>query len=147
MNDSNEGQLAIHAGPTRSIEAVQASKSGNPGEPLDPTTLVAQRKRRHFVKLIALMSLGAIAIIIYVLRPALVRSYEGIAVALCVAACGLFLVRRFIRVLAEEDKLQDQELDANQATVSSSQPNPAGLPTNPAEPPPEAGENIECQKP
>src|ERR1700690_2136056 len=108
MNDSNKELLAIHTGRTKSIEGVQATKSGNPGEPLLPITSVSPRKRRHLVRLIALMSLGVIAVIVYVSRPALAQSYEGLAVALCVIACGVFLVRRFTRVLAEEDRLQEQ---------------------------------------
>ena len=100
MNDSNKEQLAINTARTKSIEGVQATKSGNPGEPLLPITSVAPRKRRHLVRLIALMSLGVIAVIVYVSRPALAQSYEGLAAALCVVACGVFLVRRFTRVLA-----------------------------------------------
>jgi len=146
MNDSNKEQLGINTDRTKSIDGVQATKSDNPGEPLLPTTSVARRKRRHFVRLIALVSLGVIAVIVYVSRSALAQSYEGLGAALCVIACGVFLVRRFTRVLAEEDKLQEQQLNANQATVSPLDPNPAGLQTNPTAPPPETGENVKYRK-
>ena len=94
-----------------------------------------------------MMLLGGIAVIVYVPHSALGQSYGGLAVALCVVASGVFLVRRFILVLAEEDKLQEKQLNANQATVSSSQRNPTDLQTNPAVPPPEAGEHMKYRKP
>ena len=147
MNDSNEEQLVINTNRTKSFEAVQTGKSCNPGELLHSTTSITQRKRRYSVRLIALVSLGAIVVIAYVTRSALGQSYGGLAIALCVVASGLFLVRRFILVLAEEDKLQEKQLNANQATVSSSQRNPTDLQTNTAVPPPEAGEHIKYRKP
>jgi hypothetical protein len=146
MNDSNEEQLAINTNRTKSFEAVQTGKSCNPCELLHSTTSITQRKRRYFVRLIALMSLGAIVVIAYVPRSALAQSYEGFAAALCVIACGVFLVRRVIRLMAEEDKLQEQQFNANQAAVLSSQPSPAGLQTNLTSPPPEAGENVKYRK-
>ena len=147
MNDSNEERLVINTNCTKSFEAVQMGKSCNPGEPLHSTTSITKRKRRYFVRLIALMSLGAIVVIAYVPRSALAQSYEGFAAALCAVACGAFLVRHFIRLLAEEDRLQGQQLDKNQATVSSLQRNPTDLQTNPAVPPPEAEEHIKYRKP
>ena len=93
-----------------------------------------------------MMLLGGIAVIVYVPHSALGQSYGGLAVALCVVASGVFLVRRFILVLTEEDKLQEKQLNANQAAVLSSQPNPAGLQTNPTGPPPETGENVKYRK-
>ena len=146
MNDSNEEQLVINTNRTKSFEAVQTGKSCNPGEPLHSTASITQGKRRYSVRLIALMSLGAIAVIAYVPRSALGQSYGGLAVALCVVASGVFLVRRFILVLTEEDKLQEKQLNANQAAALSSQPNPAGLQTNLTSPPPEAGENVKYRK-
>jgi hypothetical protein len=41
MNDSNKEHLAVNTDRTKSIEAIQAAKSGNPGEPLRPTTSVS----------------------------------------------------------------------------------------------------------
>jgi len=90
------------------------------------------------------MSLGVIAVIVYLLRSKLayIEMYEGILIALCVIACGGFLDRLLIRELAEEDQLQEEQLDANQATVSPSESNPAGQKTHLTAPPPEAGQNI-----
>ena len=105
MNVSNEEQLVNNTDRAKSIEGVRATRSGNPREPLRSTTSVARRKRRHFVKLIVLMSLGVIAAVIFVPLSPLAQRYEGLGVALCVVACGAFLVRRFIRLLAEEDEL------------------------------------------
>ena len=139
MNDSNKEQLAISA---KSIEAVQATKSGHPGEPLHPTTPVARKKRWPSASLIALMVLFAIPVIGYLLQSEPATSFEGLGVALCAVACGGLLVRHFIRVLAEEDKLQDQQFNADQATVSPSEPDPTGLKTNLTTPPPEAGQDI-----
>lgn len=147
MSDSNKEQPAINARRNKSIETVQVTKSDQSSDPLHPTTSVARRKRRHFVRLIVVMSLCAIAFIVFVSRSVIAQPYEGLAAALCAVACGVLLVRRFIRLLAEEDKLQEEQLNANQATVSSSQPNPAELQAKPTAPPPEAGENIEYRKP
>ena len=125
MKDSIEEQLEINNDRTKSIEANQVIKSDNSDEPLHPTTSVTRRKRRHFVRSIALLSLGAIAAIVYVPSSALGQSYGGLAVALCVVASGVFLVRRFILVLAEEDKLQEDQHNPNQTTDSSSDRSPA----------------------
>lgn len=145
MNDSTKEQPHINTDRTKSIEGVQATKSGNPVEPLYPTTSVTWRKRRHILRLIALILLGAIAVIVFVPRSVLAQRYEGLGVALCFVASGVFLVRRFIRLLAEEDKLQEEQID--QATVLPSQPNPAGLQTNRTALPPGAEENIKYPRP
>jgi len=142
MNDSNKEPPAINTDRAKSIEAVQATKSGDPGGPLHPTTSVTRRKHRHFVRLIALLSLGAIAVIVFVPRSVLAQRYESLGVALCAIACGGLLVRHLLRVLAAEDKLQEQQLKADQATVLPSESNPAGQQTNLTTPPPEAGRNI-----
>ena len=121
----------------KSIDAVQALKSGNPDEQPDATIPVARKKQRPFVSLIiTLMALGTISVILCESRSALTRSYVGLVAALGIVACGVFLVRRFIRLLAEEDKLQEQLLNENQAAVSPSQPNPAETQTNPPAPRP-----------
>ena len=141
MNGPNKDQVDNSTYCTKPIEVVQATKSGNPGEPLHPTTSVTRRKHLYLIGLIALVSLGAIVVIVFVSRSGLAHSYEGLAAALGVVACGVFLVRRFIRVLAEEDRLQDKQFNANQSTVSLSQPDPAGPQTNLTAPPPEAEKN------
>jgi len=119
-----------------------SNKSDQTSSPIDPTTSVARRKRRHFVELIALISLGAIGFIIFASRSVIAQPYEGLGVALCAVACGVLLVRHALRVFAEQDKLDEEQLNANQATTSSSEPNPAGLKTNLTTPPPEEGQNI-----
>ena len=84
------------------------------------------------------MLLAAIAVIVYLLRSGLAKAYEGLGAALCAVACGGFLVWHVIHLFAEQDKLQEEQLNTNQATVSPSQPNPAEKETNPTTPPPES---------
>jgi hypothetical protein len=147
MSDSNKEQLAINTDRPKSIQAVQVTKSDQASDLLHPTTLVARRKRRHFIELIALISLGATAFIIFVSRSAIAQPYEGLGIALCAVACGVLLVRHAFRVLTEHDKLEEEQLNADQAAVSPSQPNSAGLRTNPPAPSPEAKENIKSRIP
>ena len=139
MNDSNKEQAAVNTDRAKSIEAIQAMKSG---ESLRPTAPAARRKRWPSLSLIALMLLLAIPVIIYLLQSEPLTGLEGLGVAFCAVACGVLLVRHFIHLLAEEDTLQEQQFDANQGTVSPPEPNPAGLQTNPTKPPPEAGKNF-----
>ena len=139
MSEPKMEQLAVNALRAKSIEAVQATKSNQPGEPLPPTTPVTRRKRWHFASSIVLMSLGAIAVIVFLLRSVLAERYEGLGAALCAVACGGFLVWHLIHLFAEEDKMQ---LNANQESVSPPEPDPAGPQTNLTTPPPEAGQNI-----
>jgi F0F1-type ATP synthase assembly protein I len=147
MSDPNKEQPAINTRRNKSIQAVQATKSDQASDPLDSTTSVTRRKRRHFVELIALISLGAIAFIIFVSRPAIAQPYEGLGIALCAVACGVLLVRHAFRVLTEQDKLEEEQVNADQATVSPSQPNSAGLQTNPIAPSPHAGQKIKDRIP
>jgi F0F1-type ATP synthase assembly protein I len=142
MSDSNKEQPAINARRNKSIETVQATKSDQPSDPLHPTTSATRRKRRHFVELIALISLGATAFIIFVSRSAIAQPYEGLGIALCAVACGVLLVRHAFRVLTEQDKLEEEQVNADQATVSPSQSNPVETQANPTVSPPEAGQNI-----
>jgi hypothetical protein len=138
MQDHKMDHLAINTIRTKSTEAVQTAKSEHPGTALRSTTPVTRRKRWHFASLIVLMSLGAIAVIVYLLRSVLAERYEGLGAALCAIACGGFLVWHLIHLFAEEDQLQ---LNANQETVSPPDPDPAGQ-TNLTTPPPESGQNI-----
>ena len=137
MNDSNDEQQAINSIRAKSIEAVQTAKSGQLGEPLRPTTSVTGRKGWHFASLIVLIPLGAIAIIVYLLRSVLAERYEGLGAALCAVACGGFLVWHAIHLFAEEDKLQDDLLEANKWPVSPPEENSDERQTNPTAPPPE----------
>jgi hypothetical protein len=124
-----------------------SSKSDQTSGSIDPTTSVARRKRRHFIELIALISLGAIGFIIFASRSAIAQPYEGLGIALCAVGCGIFLVRYAFRVLTEQDKLEEEQVNANQATVSPSQPNSAGLQTNATAPSPDAGQQIKDRIP
>jgi hypothetical protein len=142
MDDLKIEQPASNTDRTKSIEAVQATKSGQAGEPPLPTTPVARRKRWPSASLIALMLLFAIPVIGYLLQSEPATSLEGLGVALCAVACGGLLIRHVLRVLAEEDNLQEQQFKANQAAVSSPEPNPAGQETNVTTSPPGTGQNI-----
>src|SRR5580658_1279106 len=102
----------------------QATKTGDSSGPLRTTTPVARGKRWCSAGLIVPMLLGATAIIIYLLRSEIGEKYEGFGVALCAIACGLLLVRHFLGLLAEEDKLDEEQLNANPATDLPSEPNP-----------------------
>jgi hypothetical protein len=144
MNDPNKEYLAINADPSKSTGDVQATKSRHLGESLHPETPVARRKRWLFTSLIVLMASGALALIVYLFRSQLMYNgrYVGILMAFCALACGGFLGRHLIRVLAEEDKLEEEPFNANQETVSPSESNPAGQDMNPTTPPSEVGQNI-----
>ena len=121
------------------VDAVQATKSGHGGEPPRPTIPITRRKRWRFASMIALILLGVILVIRYLLQSDSAGSLEGLGVAFCVIVCGGLLVRRELRVMAEEDKLQEEQL--NQATVSPPESNPASQETNLTTPPPGAGQN------
>lgn len=138
MSDKKIQQPAINTDNTKSSEAVPATKSGHLGERLRPTTPIARWKHWHFKSSIILMSLGAIAVIVYLLRSGLGKQYEGLGAALCAVACGGFLVWHAIHLFAEQDALEEQQLHVNQATASSPQPNPVGQETNQTTPPPES---------
>jgi hypothetical protein len=138
MNDPKMEQPAINTDRTKSVEPLQATKSDQPGEPLRPTTPVVRRKRWPSASLIALMVLFAIPVVGYLLQSEPATSLEGLGVALFGVACGGLLVRHALRVFAEQDKVEEEQLNADQATVSPTEPNPAGQEMNPTAPPPEA---------
>jgi hypothetical protein len=142
MSDPKMEQLAINTDRAKSIESVQATKSGDPGGPLHPTTPVARRKRWPSASLIVLMVLLAIPVVGYLLQSEPTTSLEGLGVALCAVACGGLLVRHALRVFVEQDKLEEEQLNADQATILPTEPNPTGQEMNPTAPPPEVGQNI-----
>lgn len=90
MNDSNKEQAAINTDRAKSIEAIQAIKSGGS---LRPTTPAARKKRWPSLSLIALMLLLAIPVIIYLLQSEPVTGLEGLGVAFCAVAQGIPLRR------------------------------------------------------
>jgi hypothetical protein len=142
MNEPKIEQPVINTDRAKSIESVQATKSGKPGRPLYPITPVARRKRWPSSSLIALMVLFAIPVVVYLLQSEPATSLEGLGVALCGVACGGLLVRHALRVFAEQDKLEEEQLNAYQATASPTEPNPAGQETNPTTSPPKEGQGI-----
>ena len=81
MNDSNEEQLDINAGRAKSIEVVQATKSDPSVGSTHPTTPFTPRKGWPLLSLIVLMPLGAIGVILYLLRHALAAEFEGFGAA------------------------------------------------------------------
>jgi small neutral amino acid transporter SnatA (MarC family) len=86
--------------------------------------------------------LCVIGFIIFASRSAIAQPYEGLGIALCAVACGVLLVRHAFRVLTEQDKLEEEQVNTDQATVSPSQSNLAEIQANPTVSPPEAGQNI-----
>jgi hypothetical protein len=114
------------------IEAVLETKSGGTSGRTRP-----RWRRWHLKSSIVLMALGAIAIIVYLLRSGLGEQYEGLGAALCVVACGGFLVWHVIHLFAEQDALEEQLIDVDRAKVSTPEPNRTDQETNPT-PPPEA---------
>jgi hypothetical protein len=82
------------------------------------STVPTWKKRWHFKGLIVVTSLNVLIVTIYLLRSAIFPNYLGLVVALCVVAFGLFLVRGVIRMLAEFDKLQDQQTNVKEAAIS-----------------------------
>ena len=89
---------------------------------------VAGWKHWHLKSRVILMLLGVIAVIVYLFQAGLAKQYAGLGAALCAVACGGFLVWHAIHVFAEEDAVEEQQID--RATVSSPQQNPADKQTN-----------------
>src|ERR1700677_2696626 len=92
-------------------EQLATKASPNPQISTAPTW----KKRWHFKGLIVGTSLSVLMITICLLRSAIFPNYLGLVVALCVLGCGLLLVRRVIRLMAEFDKLQEPQLDEKAA--------------------------------
>lgn len=55
------------------------------------------------------MLLAVIAIIVYLVQAGLAKQYAGAGAALCVIACGGFLIWHAIHMFAEEDAIQEKE--------------------------------------
>jgi|HubBroStandDraft_5_1064220.scaffolds.fasta_scaffold139361_2 divalent metal cation (Fe/Co/Zn/Cd) transporter len=69
-------------------------------------------KRWHHKSRIVLMLLGAVAVIVYLFQAGLAKQYAGLGAALCVIACGGFLVWHAIHLFTEEDAFDEQQLAA-----------------------------------
>ena len=98
-----------------SHEATEASPK--PRDSTPPTW----KKRWHFHGVIVVTTLSALIVIIYLLRSAIFPNYLGLLVALCVAGCGLLLVRRVIRLMAEFDKMQEAHPDEYETVTRPSE--------------------------
>jgi hypothetical protein len=107
-----------------------------------PKPITARRKRLYFLALIALILLGAIPVIGFLRQSETAKRLEGLGVALCAIAWGIFLIRHFVQVVEEEDRVEEELINTNQATISSLETNPTERKTNPTTPPPDAGQNI-----
>ena len=131
MSDPKVEHPAVKAGNTKSSETVPAAQSGHSGGSPRPATPVARWRQLHHKSSIILISLGALGIIVYLLRSGLGKEYEGFGPALCAVACGGFLVWHAIHLFAEQDKLEEEQFHANHPTASP-------LETNQTTPPVEA---------
>ena len=133
----------------KSVDAVQATKSGHCGEPPHPTTSVARKKRRTSARLIALMLLVGIGAVVYFMRsmPASTLRDELVAfgVVICFLACGGLLIRRVSRVLALGEEAQIEPPVVKDPTVPLSEPNRAERQMNLNAPPPGTGQNVNNQ--
>jgi hypothetical protein len=56
------------------------------------------------------MVLGAAAIIVFLVLNGLAKQYAGVGTALCVIACGGFLVWHAVHLFAEEDVIEEQTI-------------------------------------
>jgi hypothetical protein len=129
---------------TKSIEIIQARKSGRQ-DPRSPSlTRATRRKRLYFLGVIALILVTAIPVIGYLRQSETAKRLEGLAIAICAIAWGGFLIRHFVKLVEEEDtveeetRLQDQVLNENRATISPANSNIAQQ-TNPTTPPSDSG--------
>jgi hypothetical protein len=109
--------------------------------PVRSSIPVARKKHRQFSLLIFLISLGAVALIVYKLQavPADIirQGFEGFGAALCAAACGGILLWRVPRAMALEQSFQTQPPAVNPSPVSPSEPNLAEPRKVPSSSPPE----------
>jgi hypothetical protein len=140
MNDAKTGQLNNNSSRPKAVEAVQTAKSEQPDPPSQSLSPETRRKRWYFIGLIGLLLLGAIPIIGYLRQSETAKRLEGLGLAFCAIAWGGFLIRHLMQVLMEEDKLEEQQFNANQVTVPPSNSNTAQ--NNLAAPPAEARQNI-----
>lgn len=128
-----------------SIDPIQTSKSGERVAPSRPPRHAARKKRWYFFGLAALVLVCAIPVIGYLRQSETAKRVEGLGLAFSAIAWGLFLIRHFVQVveeedrIEEEDRLQQQQFDKNQ----TEQPNvsAAKQQTECATPPLESGNN------
>lgn len=122
-----------------------SASSDNVRDAQKPTVPATRKKRWHLTLWIALLLLGVAAVVVCFLPSWIISNYLGLGVALCFVICGIFLVRHAIRVLLEEDRLQDSQLKENGAKISPPEANNSGQQTDCAARTPESEENIKKQ--
>lgn len=96
-------------------QPTSSASSGHVGDPPNLTVPRTRKKRWHFKNLIAAVSLGALIIILYLLRSVFFPNYAGLVVALCCVAIGLFLVRGVIHMLLDFDKVEEAEINKKES--------------------------------
>jgi divalent metal cation (Fe/Co/Zn/Cd) transporter len=66
-------------------------------------------KQLHHKSRIILMLLAVVGIIVYLFQAGLAKQYAGLGAALCVIACGGFLVWHAVHVFIEEDAIDEKK--------------------------------------
>jgi divalent metal cation (Fe/Co/Zn/Cd) transporter len=84
---------------------------------LRPATRVSRWRRWHHKSRIVLMMLGAVAIVVYLLRAGLAQQYAGLGAALCVISLGGFLIWHLVHLFAEEDVIEEREINKPDVTT------------------------------
>ncbi|HXC34901.1 MAG TPA: hypothetical protein VNV43_03450 [Candidatus Acidoferrales bacterium] len=69
---------------------------------------VARWRRWHLKSRIFLMLLAVVAIVVYLVPAGSANEFKGIGAALCVLACGGFLIWHAIHFFAEQDKVDEK---------------------------------------
>jgi hypothetical protein len=122
-----------------SIETIQTTKSGEPASPSPLKAHSPRKKLWYFMGLTALVC--AIPIIGYLRQSETAKRIEGLAIAFFAIAWGAFLIRHFLLVVLEEDRLEEEEFNKNQALTPPSNPSITKQQTNPATPPSRTGQS------
>jgi len=74
---------------------------------------MAAWKRWHHKSRIVLILLGVVAILVYLFQAGLAKQYAGLGAALCVISVGGFLVWHMVHLFAEEDEIEEREINVN----------------------------------
>ena len=141
MPDKKIEQRAVNADSTKSTQAAPATESSQPSGRARPAS-VSRWKHWKFRSSIALMVLGAIAIIVYLVVSGLAKQYAGLGAALCAIALGGFLIWHAMHLFLEQDVIEEQKINKDRAKTSSPQQN-ADKGTNPTTPPSKSKQNFE----
>jgi divalent metal cation (Fe/Co/Zn/Cd) transporter len=63
----------------------------------------------HHKSRIILMLLAVVGIIVYLVQAGLAKQYAGLGAALCVIACGGFLVWHAVHLFVEQDAIDEKQ--------------------------------------